>query len=120
MNIEEFRNYCLAKEAVEECFPFDEETLVFKVGGKMFALAALERLPVSVNLKCDPDYALELREKYTSVLPGYHTSKYNWNTIVLESELPDQLMRSLIDLSYNLVFEKLTKKVRQEILDGYA
>ena len=118
MNIEEFREYCISKNAVEECFPFDRDTLVFKVGGKMFALAALEKSPVSVNLKCDPDYAIELREQYASIIPGYHMSKSNWNTIILESEVSDALLKSLIDLSYKLVFDKLTKKIKQEILSA--
>ncbi len=114
MNIEEFRQYCIFKKGVTEEFPFDEVTLVFKVMGKMFALAPLERLPPQVNLKCDPERAIELRETYDGVImPGYHMSKVHWNTIYLE-QLPLVLIKELIDHSYNLVVQKLPKKTREE------
>jgi len=115
MNIEEFRTYCLAKKGVEETFPFDEHTLVFKVMGKMFALVPLERQPSQANLKCDPERAVALREEYDGVItPGYHMSKVHWNTLFLEN-LPPKLILQLIDHSYDLVVSKLTKKLKAEL-----
>ena len=114
MNIEEFRQYCIDKKGVTEEFPFDEVTLVFKVMGKMFALAPLERLPPQVNLKCDPDRAAELRETYDGVImPGYHMSKVHWNTLYLQ-QLPAGLIKELVDHSYDLVVQKLPKKIKEE------
>ena len=114
MNVEDFRSYCIKKKGVTEEFPFDEHTLVFKVMGKMFALVALERLPSQVNLKCDPDRALELREEYEGdIIPGYHMSKSHWNTLLLET-LPPALIYELIDHSYDLVVAGFTKKIRAE------
>ena len=111
MDIESFRSYCLNKPGVEETFPFDEETLVFKVLGKMFALTGLEHEVFRVNLKCDPDRSLELREEYPDdIYPGYHMSKKHWNTVVFESDLPNALLLELIDHSYDLVVAKMTKK----------
>jgi len=115
MNIEEFREYCLSKKGVEETFPFDEVTLVFKVMGKMFALTGLDSLEFSVNLKCDPDWALELREQYPEIQPGWHMSKKHWNTVSFEESLDDDLLIELIDHSYDLVVKGLTKKVREEL-----
>ena len=121
MNIEEYRNYCMSKKGVTEAFPFDEETLVFKVMGKMFALTSLKRWEEgndSVNLKCDPDWALELRGEYESINPGFHMSKKHWNTIQINNgELSTQLIEELIDHSYNLVVKGLTKKLRKELND---
>ncbi len=115
MNIEEFRGYCLAKKGITEEFPFDEYTLVFKVMGKMFALVPLERLPSQVNLKCDPERAIALREEYDGrIIPGYHMSKTHWNTIMLE-QVPPQLIRELVDHSYDLVVSKFTKKLKAEL-----
>ena len=112
MNIEEFRDYCLTKKGITEEFPFDEHTLVFKVMGKMFALCALERRPAQVNLKCNPERAIELREEYDGVIiPGYHMSKVHWNTLMLE-QLSPVLTKELIDHSYDLVVSKLTKKLK--------
>jgi predicted DNA-binding protein (MmcQ/YjbR family) len=102
MNIEILREYCIKKENVTEGFPFGEDTLVFKVKGKIFALANLDG-DLSVNLKCDPSYALELREKYSSVTPGYHMNKMHWNTVLLDGSVPDKEVLSWIDHSYNLV-----------------
>ena len=114
MNIEEFRNYCLSKKGATEDFPFDEKTLVFKVMGKMFALSGLERIPSQVNLKCNPDRAIALREAYDGdIIPGYHMSKTHWNTLILEA-LPPELIIELIDHSYDLVVSKFTKKIRAE------
>lgn len=116
MNLEEFREYCIAKKAVTEEFPFDEHTLVFKVAGKMFALCALERLPTQANLKCDPEKAVMLREEYDgNILPGYHMSKKHWNTLYLE-QLSSKLIQELIDHSYQLVVSKLPKYRRDELL----
>lgn len=114
MNIEEIRNYCLRKKGTEESFPFDEVTLVIKIGGKMFILIALDRDP-AVNLKCDPEKAIELRESYPAIVPGYHMSKKHWNTLQLDGSLPDRLIIELIDHSYNLVYQSLPLKIRTEI-----
>ena len=115
MNIEEFRQYCIAKKGVTEEFPFDESTLVFKVMGKMFALAPLERLPTQANLKCDPERALELREEYDGIIiPGYHMSKVHWNTLYLE-QLPSNLICELTEHSYNLVVSKFPRKLKEEM-----
>jgi len=112
MHIEAFREYCLAKKGVEETFPFDEVTLVFKVMGKMFALTGLERETFAVNLKCDPDWAEELRESYHQIQPGYHMSKKHWNTVEFEDGLDQDLLVKMIDHSYDLVVAKLRKSDR--------
>ena len=115
MNVEELRNYCLAKKGTEETFPFDSETLVFKVMGKMYALIPLERVPPQCNLKCDPERAIELREEYDGVItPGYHMSKKHWNTLFLEN-LPPKFIIELVDHSYDLVVSGLTKKLQEEL-----
>jgi predicted DNA-binding protein (MmcQ/YjbR family) len=115
MNIEEFRTFCISKKGVTEEFPFDEVTLVFKVMGKMFALAPLERIPSQVNLKCDPERAVSLREEYDgSIIPGYHMSKIHWNTLFLE-QLPPELVIELINHSYQLVVDKLPAKLKAEL-----
>ena len=119
MNIQQFYDYCLAKKGVTEHFPFDEDTLVFKVGGKMFALSSLnqwEKGEPSINLKCDPERALELRAQYDGVNAGYHMSKVHWNTVAVNSDVEPKLLRELIDHSYDLVFKSLTKKLQAEIL----
>lgn len=108
MNIENFRTYCLIKKGVTEEFPFDEETLVLKVMGKMFALANVNDFS-SINLKCDPENAVELREKYAAVQPGYHMSKKHWNTVLIDGSIPDKILRQWIDDSYQLVVAGLTK-----------
>lgn len=115
MNIEEFRNYCLSKKGVTEDLPFGPDTLVFKVVGKMFALSGLERLPPQINLKCDPDRAIELREEFDGdIIAGYHMSKVHWNTVMLQS-LPPKLIFELTDHSYDLVVSKMTKKLKAEL-----
>jgi len=114
MNIEELRNYCLSKKGTTESFPFDETTLVFKVMNKMYALTSLQG-ELSVNLKCEPDLALELREHYPFVRPGYHMNKKHWNTIDLPISKDDHLVQSWIDNSYDLVVKSLTKKQRSEL-----
>ena len=115
MNIEEFRNYCIAKKGVTESFPFNEDTLVFKVMGKMFALTGLEHQPAKVNLKCEPERSIKLREDYDGLIYGaYHMSKTHWNTIEIE-HLPIDLVTELINHSYDLVVAKLPKKIRLEL-----
>lgn len=120
MNLETYYEYCLSKKGVTEHFPFDEDTLVFKVGGKMFALSSLsqwEKGEPSVNLKCDPDRAQELRAQYDDIKPGYHMSKIHWNTIAVNKDVLDSLIKELIDHSYELVFKSLTKKIQSEIIE---
>lgn len=116
MDIESIRIYCISKNAVKECMPFDDNTLVFKVADKIFALAALDAYPLKLNLKCDPEKAIELRECFESVRPGYHSNKKYWNTIEVNGEIPRETLYKLIDHSYNLVIAKLTKKVREKYL----
>ncbi|GER60433.1 MmcQ/YjbR family DNA-binding protein [Patiriisocius marinus] len=116
MNIEQFRDYCLSKKGVTESLPFDEHTLVFKVMGKMWALCSLRRQPTQVNLKCDPERSVELREEFDGlIIPGYHMSKMHWNTVLIEDTIPPKLIIELIDLSYKLVVSKLTKKLQAEL-----
>ena len=119
MNIEQYFDYCLSKKGVTEHFPFDEDTLVFKVGGKMFALASLsewEKGNPSVNLKCDPERAEELRAEHDDIQPGYHMSKVHWNTVKVNRNMSDKFLKELIDHSYDLVFKSLTKKIQTEVL----
>lgn len=114
MNIEELRDYCIQKKGVTENFPFDDKVLVFKVMNKMFALVNVE-ISDSVNLKCDPERAIELREEYMGILEGYHMSKKHWNTVLLESDVNRLLLQELIDDSYNLIASKLTKKEKEAL-----
>lgn len=116
MNIEQLRHYCLKKKAVTEAFPFDDNVLVFKVLGKMFLLTGLdtwERNESAINLKCDPDYAQELRAEYSSIQPGYHMNKRHWNTLRLfHNDLSPTFIQELIDHSYNLVVKGLPRHKR--------
>ena len=114
MDIETLRSYCIQKPGVTEAFPFDENTLVFKVGGKMFALCDVEDFG-GVNLKCDPGKAVELREKYDGVQPGYHMSKKHWNTVQAGMDVNDKLFYALIDHSYELVVQGLPEKDRKAL-----
>jgi len=114
MNIEQFRDYCLAKKGVTESFPFDKTTLVFKVMGKMFALVNIEHFAF-INLKCDPEKAIELREEFEGVTPGYHMSKVHWNSVSSKGDINDQNMLEWTDNSYNLIVTSLTKKLQQEL-----
>ena len=119
MDVQDFYDYCLAKKGVTEHFPFDEDTLVFKVGGKMFALSSLtqwEKGEASINLKCDPERAPELRAQYESIKPGWHMSKQHWNTVDVNGDVDIVLLKELIDHSYNLIFKSLTKKLQAEIM----
>jgi len=114
VNIESLREYCISKPGVTEGFPFDSDTLVFKVGGKMFLLIGLAAA-ASFNVKCDPELAVELRERYDEVKPGYHMSKVHWNTVQMNGALNDKQLCDMIDHSYQLVFNSLPKKLREEI-----
>lgn len=118
MNAETLRNYCLAKKGVEEGQPFGETTLVFKVGGKMFLLVALDAVPLQFNAKCDPDTAIELREQWACVLPGYHMSKKHWNTVIVDGTVADKILLQWVDDSYNLVLDSLPKKIKAELAAG--
>lgn len=117
MNIEEISEYCMLKPGVSEEFPFDENTLVFKVMGKMFALTDLLD-DFSLNLKCDPERAIELREQYPAIQPGYHMNKVHWNTVMMDGSLPQKLVLELIDHSYQLVVDKLPGKLKQSLISG--
>ncbi|WP_164123304.1 MULTISPECIES: MmcQ/YjbR family DNA-binding protein [Sphingobacterium] len=117
MNIEELREYCISQKSVSEELPFGPDTLVFKVAGKVFLLVGLDQVDqLCFNVKCDPQYAVELREKYEqTVLPGYHMNKKHWNTVFANRELSDDTLFELIDHSYQLVFQSLPKKIKEEI-----
>ncbi len=114
MNIEIFRSYCLSKRAVTESFPFDKTTLVFKVMDKVFALTSLEG-DLRFNLKCDPTRAIELREQYYAIIPGYHMNKKHWNTVIVDGELDQEQIFELIDHSYDLVVQSLPKYKQKEL-----
>ena len=112
MDLAEFREYCLTKPDTTEGTPFGPDVLVFKVCGQMFALAALDEAPITVKLKCDPDLALDLRDRYEQVTPGYHMNKKHWNTIEIESGIPALELRRMIDHSYELVVSNLPRAAR--------
>jgi predicted DNA-binding protein (MmcQ/YjbR family) len=113
MDLESFREYCLSKPGATEDMPFGEDVLVFRVGGKMFALASLDEIPATANLKCDPDLALELRDRYEQVRPGYHMNKKHWNTVEIDNGIPDAEVRKMIDHSYELVVKRLPDAKRK-------
>ncbi len=114
MNIEELREYCLSKKGVTECFPFDETTLVFKVLGKIFLLTDIEA-DFSMNIKCDPELAVELRERYPCVEPGYHMNKTCWNTVYIDGSISDRQLFEWVDHSYEEVVKKMSKKQRESL-----
>lgn len=115
MTLDDLLVYCTTKPAVEETLPFGPDTLVFKVAGKIFALTGLAEEDFRINLKCDPERAVRLRERYPEIKPGWHMNKTHWNTVGLENgELSDALVQELIDHSYDLVVKSLTKKARTE------
>lgn len=116
MNVEEIRDYCISKFGVEECFPFDNETLVFKVGGKIFLLMGINANPIQFNVKCEPQKAIDLREKYSFVLPGYHMNKAHWNTVVCDGRATKKFVFECIDDSYALIIQSLPKKQREAFL----
>ncbi len=121
MNIEAFRMNCLDRKGVEETLPFGPDTLVYKVMGKAFALTGLDAPVFRVNLKCDPEKALELRDTYPEeIIPGWHMNKKHWNTVYFEMSLPESLLHELIDHSYQLVVDGLPKKLKEALqqLDG--
>lgn len=113
MPIDLIRDHALAKPEVEETLPFGPDVLVFKVSGKIFLLIPLDSQPLQFNAKCDPERALDLRESYTSILPGYHMNKTHWNTIILDGSIPISLAKELIDHSYELVKPKGRRKKSQ-------
>jgi len=116
MNIETLREYCLAKPQVTEECPFGPDTLVFKVGGKIFLLTGLDEQPLSFNAKCDPERAVMLREAYPdNIFPGYHMNKKHWNTVLINGNLPASLVKELIDHSYQLIVNGLPTKLRQSL-----
>ena len=117
MHIEEFREYCLQKKGVTESFPFDETTLVFKVLDKMFALTALDSADFKINLKCNPERSIALREEFEQITPAFHMNKKHWNSVLVDFTFPRGLLVELIDHSYDLVVSKMPKKKR-ELLQG--
>lgn len=116
MNVETLREYCLSKKAVTEDFPFGEDTLVFRVMNKIFLLVSLSSNPLQFNAKCDPDKAIELREQYDAVQPGYHMNKKHWNTIIMDGSLSNALLKEMIDDSYDLIVQSLPQKDRERLL----
>jgi predicted DNA-binding protein (MmcQ/YjbR family) len=116
MDIESFRDFCLSNKGVTEEFPFDEQTLVFKVMGKMFALTDVDFFK-SINLKCDPEWAVELREQYSAILPGFHMNKKHWNTVTIDGSLSDSMIKKLIKHSYNLVVERLSNVLKKKLVN---
>lgn len=121
MNIQQYFDFCLSQKAVTEHFPFDEDTLVFKVGGKMFALSSLKEWEAgnpSINLKGEPDRNAEMCAAYDGINPGYHMNKVHWVTVAVNQDVPDKFIRELIAASYQLVFKSLTKKIQAEINGG--
>lgn len=112
MDVESIREYCLVKKDVEEGFPFGETTLVFKVKGKLFLLIGLDNPVLQFNVKCDPEQALEWREQYAAVQPGYHMNKRHWNTVIVDGSIPARILRQMIDDSYRLVVLSLPRNLR--------
>ncbi len=115
MNIETLRAYCLKKKAVTEECPFGPDTLVFKVKGKVFLLTSLDTEGLQFNVKCDPDKAVDLRDRYDTIQPGYHMNKKRWNTVIVDGSISTQLLKEMIDHSYDLVVQSLPKKDREEL-----
>src|SRR5215212_15451 len=115
MNARELRDWCLQHEGAIEDFPFTAEHSVFKVRGKMFAISALGREPLEVSVKCEPELAVELRNSYAAIRPGYHLNKRHWNTITLDGSLPDELVRDMVEDSYDLVVSALPKRAQSEL-----
>jgi len=113
VDLANFREYCLAKPGASEDTPFGPDVLVFRAGGKMFGLASLNSVPPTVNLKCNPDLALDLRDRYAQIRPGYHMNKKHWNTVEIERGIPAVELRRMIDHSYELVVESLPKAIRR-------
>ena len=118
LSLETFKNYCLSKKGVTECFPFDDETLVFKVSSKMFALTNINKPVLEINLKCEPFMSEDLRRDFDAINPGYHMNKKHWNTIILDGSISDEKILFLVDLSFELVYNGL-KKSEKEVLQNY-
>lgn len=116
MNVETLREYCLSKKAVTEDFPFGESTLVFRVKNKIFLLVSLDSSPLQFNAKCEPNKAIELREQYDAIQPGYHMNKKHWNTVVIDGSISTVLIKEMINDSYDLIAQSLPKKLREELL----
>lgn len=115
MNIESISEYCRRKKGVTEDFPFDEDTLAIRVMNKIFLLASLEKVPLQINLKCDPEHAIELRERYDSVQPGFHMNKSHWNTVVIDGSIPNSELKEMIDHSYEQVIKGLKKADKEKL-----
>jgi len=115
MDIESLREYCLKKPAVEETFPFGPETLVYKVGGKIFLITSLDSESFRFSVKCDPEKVIELRERYECVQPGYHLNKKHWNTILVDGTVSNSILKEWIDDSYHLIVESLPAKAREQV-----
>ncbi|MFC1898441.1 MmcQ/YjbR family DNA-binding protein [Candidatus Cloacimonadota bacterium] len=116
MNLKQLRKHLSSKPGAYEDFPFDDVTMVLKVGKKMFALISLDNDPLNINLKCDPILAVELRQLYPAVIPGYHMNKTHWNTVILDGSIPDKIIKKMINDSYDLVFKTLTRKEKNKVL----
>lgn len=115
LSLETLKNYCLSKKGVTECFPFDDETLVFKVSSKMFALTNINKQILQVNLKCEPFMSEDLRRDFDAIKPGYHMNKKHWNTIILDGSIPNEKIFFLVDFSYELVYRGLKKSEKEAI-----
>jgi predicted DNA-binding protein (MmcQ/YjbR family) len=115
LSLESFKNYCLSKKGVTACFPFDDETLVFKVSSKMFALTNINNPLFQVNLKCEPFMSEDLRREFPAIIPGYHMNKKHWNTVIIDGSISDDKILFLVDLSFDLVYNKLKKSEKQEL-----
>ena len=115
MDIESLRNYCLSKPATEETLPFGPDTLVYKVGGKIFLICSMDAEPLQFNVKCDPEKAIELRERYECVQPGYHMNKKHWNTIVVDGTVSNSMLKEWIDDSYELIVDSLPAKTKAQL-----
>lgn len=120
MDFDRLRQYCLSKPATSEHMPWGDDTLVFKVMDKVFAISGISQRPLSVNLKCDPQRAIELRDRYPAIQPGYHMNKQHWNTVMLDGSLDDSLVEELIDHSWTLVVKGLKKTDREALLNEAA
>jgi predicted DNA-binding protein (MmcQ/YjbR family) len=115
MNIESITEYCRRKRGVTEDFPFDEDTLAIRVMNKIFLLASLEKVPLQINLKCEPEYAVELRERYDAVQPGFHMNKSHWNTVLIDGSIPNSELKEMIDHSYEQVVKGLKKADKEKL-----
>ena len=120
MKLDKLKTYLSAKAGAVEEFPFGPETLVYKVGGKIFVLVAIDSDPLRINLKCDPDEAEALRAMYPSVIPGYHMNKRHWNTVILDGTIEEDVVFGMVDVSYDLIVKSLTKAVRESLKDSSA